>query len=63
MAGSKGHPGFKTFVEKFRESHEAAKKAEHPPLHLRKCLKGTNLITLYETGPFFTTMAYLLSHD
>lgn len=63
QASSKGHPVIKTFIDKFRETHLAEIEGVNIPIHLRRCLKNTALITLYETGPFFATMAYLHSHD
>lgn len=50
------HPTQKAFLDLFKESYLA--KWEDKPVHVKYCYAGTKGITLWETGPFFLTVAY-----
>ena len=55
------HPINLKKIQLFKESFLA--KEEDKPLHLRRCLKDTHISTLFETGPYLLTVAYVQEYN
>eukprot|EP00347_Sterkiella_histriomuscorum_P018359 403345806 len=51
------HPIQKAYLDYFKESYVAS--WANKPVHIKFCYADTKGITLWETGPFFLTLAYL----